>query len=77
MPFTARGGGEVDLGLLRERLHATMWDDAGIVRNAESLARAEAALAGLHAEHQAYALPSPGAIGGSTSPGTTGSISAA
>jgi succinate dehydrogenase flavoprotein subunit len=60
MPFTARGGGEVDLGLLRERLHATMWDDAGIVRNAESLARAEAALAGLHAEHQAYALPSPG-----------------
>ena len=58
-PFTARGG-EVDLGLLRERLHATMWDDAGIVRNAASLARAEAALAELHAEHQAYALPSAG-----------------
>ena len=58
-PFTARGG-EVDLGLLRERLHATMWDDAGIVRNAESLARAEAALAELRAEHQAYALPSVG-----------------
>jgi fumarate reductase flavoprotein subunit len=37
-----------------------MWDDAGIVRNADSLARAEAALAGLHAEHQGYALRSAG-----------------
>ena len=60
VPFCARGRDEVDLALLRERLYATMWDDAGIVRNAESLARAEAALSGLQAEHQAYALPSTG-----------------
>jgi fumarate reductase flavoprotein subunit len=59
-PFAARAGNEVDLALLREGLYATMWDDAGIVRNAESLARAEATLAGLQAGHQAYALPSAG-----------------
>ena len=35
---------------LRERLYATMWDDAGIVRDAASLARADAASATLAAE---------------------------
>ena len=47
----------VDLESIRERLAATMWDDAGIVRDAASLSRAESALAALSAEHSAYALP--------------------
>ncbi len=34
-----------DLEAIRERLYATMWDDAGIVRDAAGLARAETALA--------------------------------
>ncbi len=59
MPFAARGG-EVDLESIRERLYATMWDDAGIVRNAQGLGRAEATLCALGAEHDAYALPPAG-----------------
>jgi fumarate reductase flavoprotein subunit len=42
--FGAGGGGPGDLEALRERLHAVMWDDAGIVRDAAGLARADAAL---------------------------------
>jgi fumarate reductase flavoprotein subunit len=42
---------------MRERLYAMMWDDAGIVRDATGLARAEAALADLAAQVDAYALP--------------------
>ena len=38
------GGAEADLEAIRERLYATMWDDAGIVRDAASLARADAVL---------------------------------
>ncbi len=58
-PFTVRGG-HADLEAIREGLYATMWDDAGIVRNAPGLRRAEAALAALASEHQAYALPAAG-----------------
>ena len=54
-PF--RRGGIADLETMRERLYATMWDDAGIVRDASGLARAESALAGLAAELDRYALP--------------------
>jgi fumarate reductase flavoprotein subunit len=60
MPFSAQPRDGVDLASLRERLYTTMWDDAGIVRNATGLARADAALDGLHAEHRRYALPSAG-----------------
>jgi succinate dehydrogenase flavoprotein subunit len=57
-PF--RGGGEVDLEAIRERLYQTMWDDAGIVRNAASLARAAAALDAIGGDLETYALPSSG-----------------
>jgi fumarate reductase flavoprotein subunit len=58
-PFAAPGD-RADLEALRERLYATMWDDAGIVRNAQGLGRAESALATLAAEHCAYTLPAAG-----------------
>jgi fumarate reductase flavoprotein subunit len=58
-PFTGHGE-HADLETIREALYATMWDDAGIVRNAPGLRRAEAALAALAAEHRAYALPAAG-----------------
>jgi fumarate reductase flavoprotein subunit len=54
-PF--RAGALSDIESLRERLYATMWDDAGIVRDAASLARADAVLAALSAELVAGALP--------------------
>ena len=57
-PF--RDGGESDLEAIRDRLHAMMWDDAGIVRNAAGLARAVAALDTLAAKLDAYALPRAG-----------------
>jgi fumarate reductase flavoprotein subunit len=57
-PF--RAGVESDLEAVRERLHATMWDDAGIVRNATRLARAASALDALAAELAEYALPRAG-----------------
>ena len=47
----------VPLEDVRERLHALMWDDAGIVRDAAGLARAAGALAGLAATLDAYRLP--------------------
>jgi fumarate reductase flavoprotein subunit len=57
-PFATRDGGG-DLEAIREKLHATMWDDCGIVRDAASLARAENSLAILSAQLEDYALPAP------------------
>ena len=37
-------GEDADLEAIRERLFATMWDDAGIVRDSVGLARAAATL---------------------------------
>src|SRR5215472_8460614 len=51
-PF--RDGSAGDLESVRERLYATMWDDAGIVRDATSLARADAMLTELAAELATY-----------------------
>jgi fumarate reductase flavoprotein subunit len=55
-PFAARGEG-FDLDGIRERLYTAMWDDAGIVRDAEGLERARRELATLEAELARYALP--------------------
>ncbi len=55
-PFHAGEAG--DLEAIREQLHTTMWDDAGIVRDAASLARAAAALEALAQQLRGYALPS-------------------
>jgi fumarate reductase flavoprotein subunit len=52
-----RGGTETNLEGVRERLYATMWDQAGITRDAVSLARAESVLGGLAAELESGALP--------------------
>ena len=42
---------------IRDRLHEVMWDDAGIIRDAAGLARADAALADLASELARYRLP--------------------
>jgi fumarate reductase flavoprotein subunit len=55
-PFHA--GDADDLEAMREQLHTTMWDDAGIVRDAASLARAADALDVLARQLSKYALPS-------------------
>jgi fumarate reductase flavoprotein subunit len=47
-----------DLEEIRERLHTTMWDDAGIVRDAASLGRAAGALDALARQLRGYAMPS-------------------
>jgi fumarate reductase flavoprotein subunit len=57
-PF--RSGREGDLERIRERLFQSMWDDAGIVRDAASLARAASSLDALAADLETYALPSAG-----------------
>ena len=57
-PF--RDGDASDLEAIRERLYATMWDDAGIVRDAAGLARANSMLGAFAAEIDAYRLPSAG-----------------
>jgi len=54
-PF--RRGAGADLEAIRERLHAVMWDDAGIVRDAVGLERAARTLAALADELGAYSLP--------------------
>ena len=54
-PFRSGGGG--DLEAMREQLQTTMWDDAGIVRDAGSLARAADALDALARQLASYALP--------------------
>ena len=57
-PF--REGPSTNLEEVRERLYATMWDDAGIVRDAASLIRADAVLSALAGELAAYRLPVAG-----------------
>ncbi|HJU23591.1 MAG TPA: FAD-binding protein, partial [Casimicrobiaceae bacterium] len=47
-----------DLEALRERLYATMWDDAGIIRDADGLMRAERELSELASALERYRLPS-------------------
>jgi fumarate reductase flavoprotein subunit len=47
-----------DLEAIREQLHTTMWDDAGIVRDAASLAHAASALDALAQQLHGYTLPS-------------------
>jgi len=54
-PFSDGSAG--DLESVRERLYAVMWDDAGIVRDATSLSRADATLTELAAELATYSLP--------------------
>jgi fumarate reductase flavoprotein subunit len=46
-----------DLEAIRERLFTTMWDDAGIVRDAPGLSRAAASLTALRDELDRYRLP--------------------
>ncbi|MEP6943733.1 MAG: FAD-binding protein, partial [Betaproteobacteria bacterium] len=54
-PFGA--GAPVDVESVRDTLYATMWEDAGIVRDAASLARAAAVLTGLARQLDDGALP--------------------
>jgi fumarate reductase flavoprotein subunit len=57
-PFAAGPAASVDaLDILREALYTTMWDDAGIVRDAAGLARAAVALNDLAARLGGYRLP--------------------
>ena len=59
-PFDARAAGAAkpgELEVLRERLFATMWDDAGIVRDAPGLTRAAGALTLLASELEGYRMP--------------------
>jgi succinate dehydrogenase flavoprotein subunit len=55
--FFAARGGTGDLESIRERLYAVMWDDAGIIRDADGLARADAALATIAAALDDYTAP--------------------
>jgi fumarate reductase flavoprotein subunit len=55
-PLGRTGG---DLESIRRRLYDTMWDDVGILRTAESLARGRAALDALWSEIQAAGVPDP------------------
>jgi fumarate reductase flavoprotein subunit len=52
-PFAGSAG---DLAALRERLYRIMWDEVGILRTADGLTRALAALAGMHDELRAIGL---------------------
>jgi fumarate reductase flavoprotein subunit len=54
-PSAARAPGNLES--LRERLYATMWDDAGIVRDAAGLARAASALDEIADALDRYRLP--------------------
>ena len=56
-PFRGSRADPAALEAIRERLFAVMWDDAGIVRNASGLARADDALRGLAEELAATAAP--------------------
>jgi fumarate reductase flavoprotein subunit len=55
-PFDASAGTS-ELEAIRDRLHAVMGDDAGIIRDSEGLARAERALAELADALDRYRLP--------------------
>ncbi len=58
-PFrVARASDPAALENLRERLYELMWDDAGIVRDAQGLARAASSLRELAAELERIGLPS-------------------
>jgi fumarate reductase flavoprotein subunit len=56
-PFRGSRANPAVLEGIRERLYAAMWDDAGIVRNAAGLARAERTLRDLAAELAAAGAP--------------------
>jgi fumarate reductase flavoprotein subunit len=56
-PLSSSPGDDVNLEAMREQLYEVMWEDAGIVRDAAGLARAEAALAGLGEALGRYRLP--------------------
>ncbi|HSS71789.1 MAG TPA: FAD-binding protein [Casimicrobiaceae bacterium] len=55
-PYAPQKDG-TDLEAIRERLLTTMWDDAGIVRDAAGLSRAQRTLQALAAELARYSLP--------------------
>jgi fumarate reductase flavoprotein subunit len=55
-PLGRKGG---DLEGIRRRLYDTMWDDVGILRTAESLARGQAMLDDLWSEIAAAGVPDP------------------
>jgi fumarate reductase flavoprotein subunit len=55
--FGSADGDAGDLESIRERLYAVMWDDAGIVRDAATLSRADAALADMRDALARYRLP--------------------
>ena len=57
LPMSSAGGSEDDLEAIREQLYATMWDDAGIVRDAAGLSRAETSLSDVAAALDRYRLP--------------------
>ena len=56
-PFAIDGAGATDLESIRERLYATRWDDAGIVRDSAGLSRAEGVLGELEEALDRYRLP--------------------
>jgi fumarate reductase flavoprotein subunit len=56
-PFARKHGEPGALESIRERLYDLMWDDAGIVRDAASLARATGGLEALRAELAVAGLP--------------------
>jgi fumarate reductase flavoprotein subunit len=55
-PLGRRGG---DLDAIRRTLYDVMWNDVGILRTADSLARGRAALASLWSDIQASGVPDP------------------
>jgi fumarate reductase flavoprotein subunit len=55
-PLARRGG---DLGAIREKLAAVMWDDVGILRDAVRLRRAQAALDALARDITTCGVPDP------------------
>jgi fumarate reductase flavoprotein subunit len=56
-PFKARASDHTALVSLREQLYETMWEKAGIIRDAVGLAQADAELAALDAQLDAEGLP--------------------
>ena len=56
-PLSGRTGDAGALEAIRERLYVTMWDDAGIVRDAAGLARAADALREMAQQAAAVAVP--------------------
>src|SRR5206468_10245649 len=71
-PFSAPRG---DLEAIREKLHDTMWERVGIIRDQQGLTRALGELDAMDASRSARGLAQPCAR--STLAGTTGSTSSA